>query len=45
MLEVSPPKDNEIDLFELFELLWRSKKLLGAFLAISISLGGSFIYI
>ena len=45
MLEASQPKDNEIDLFQLFELLWRSKKLLGAFLAISISLGGSFIYI
>lgn len=45
MLEVSPPHDDEIDFFELFETLWRGKWLISAFVAISFLLGSSFIII
>ena len=45
MLEVSPPHDDEIDFFELFETLWLGKWLISAFVAISFLLGSSFIII
>ena len=42
MTEVRPPYDDEIDLFELFETLWRGKWLISAFVAISVLSG--FVY-
>ena len=42
MSEVRPPYDDEIDLFELFETLWRGKWLISAFVAISVMSG--FVY-
>ena len=42
MQEVRPPYDDEIDLFELFETLWRRKWLISAFVAISVMSG--FVY-
>ena len=42
MTEVRPPYDDEIDLFELFETLWRGKWLISAFVAISVMSG--FVY-
>ena len=45
MSEVRPPYDDEIDLFELFETVWRGKWLISAFVAISVLLGGGFLFI
>ena len=45
MTEVRTPYDDEIDLFELFETIWRGKWLISAFVAISVLLGGGFLYI
>jgi hypothetical protein len=45
MQEVRPPYDDELDLFELFETLWRGKWLISAFVAISVLLGGGFLFI
>jgi len=45
MPEVSQINDDEIDLFELFETLWRGKWLISAFVAISVLLGGGFLFI
>jgi LPS O-antigen subunit length determinant protein (WzzB/FepE family) len=45
MLEVRPPYDNEIDLFEVFETIWAGKWLVSAFVAISFLLGSSFYII
>ena len=42
MQEVPPPYDDELDLFELFETLWRGKWLISAFVAISVMSG--FVY-
>ncbi len=42
MTEVRPPYDDELDLFELFETLWRGKWLISAFVAISVMSG--FVY-
>lgn len=42
MTEVRPPYDDEVDLFELFETLWRGKWLISAFVAISVMSG--FVY-
>ena len=42
MTEVRPPYDDEIDLFELFETLWRGKWLISALVAISVLSG--FVY-
>lgn len=38
-----PTNDDEIDLFELFEVLWDGKWFISAVIAVSISLGGGFI--
>ena len=35
--------DNEIDLFEVFKVLWDGKRLIGAFIALSVLLSGGFI--
>ena len=43
MSEVRPTYDDEINLFELFETLWDGKWLITAFVAIAVSLGGSFL--
>jgi len=45
MQEVSQPKNDEIDLFELFETLWRGKWFISGFVAISVLLGGGFLFI
>ena len=45
MTEVRTPYDDEIDLFELFETIWRGKWLISAFVAISVLLGGGFLFI
>jgi capsular polysaccharide biosynthesis protein len=45
MTEVRTPYDDEIDLFELFETLWRGKWLISALVAISVLLGGGFLFI
>ena len=45
MQEVRPPYDDELDLLELFVSLWRGKWLISAFVAISVLLGGSFLFI
>lgn len=37
-------EDAEIDLFELFRTLWDGKKVISAFVAIAVLLGGSFIF-
>jgi LPS O-antigen subunit length determinant protein (WzzB/FepE family) len=42
MSEVRPPYDDEIDLFELFETIWRGKWLISTFVAISVLSG--FVY-
>ena len=42
MTEVRTPYDDEIDLFELFETIWRGKWLISAFVAISVLSG--FVY-
>jgi len=42
MNEVRPPYDDEIDLFVLFETLWRGKWLISVFVAISVLSG--FVY-
>jgi LPS O-antigen subunit length determinant protein (WzzB/FepE family) len=44
MLEVRPSHDKEIDIFELFEILWLGKWLISAFVAISVLLGGGFLF-
>ena len=44
MLEVRPSHDDEIDFFELFETLWLGKWLISAFVAISVLLGGGFLF-
>ena len=44
MLAVPPPHNDEIDLFELFESLWRGKWLISAFVGISFLLGCSFLF-
>ena len=43
MTEVRPPYDDEVDLFELFETLWRGKWLISALVAISVLSG--FVYL
>ena len=43
MTEVRPPYDDEIDLFELFETIWRGKWLISALVAISVLSG--FVYL
>jgi len=45
MQEVRPPYDDELDLLELFVSLWRGKWLISAFVAISVLLGGGFLFI
>ena len=45
MPEVSQLNDDEIDLFELFETLWRGKWFISGFVAISVLLGGGFLFI
>ena len=45
MSEIRPPYDDEIDLFELFKTLWCGKWLISAFVAISVLLGGGFLFI
>ena len=45
MTEVRTPYDDEIDLFELFETIWRGKWLISALVAISVLLGGGFLFI
>jgi LPS O-antigen subunit length determinant protein (WzzB/FepE family) len=42
MSEVRPNYDDEIDLFELIEIIWRGKWLISAFVAISVMIG--FVY-
>ena len=42
MSEARPPYNDEIDLFELFEMVWRGKWLISAFVAISLLSG--FVY-
>jgi len=42
MSKVRPPDDDDIDLFEFFEMLWRGKWLISAFVAISLMSG--FVY-
>ena len=42
MLEVRPPYDDEIDLFVMFETIFRGKWLISAFVAISVMIG--FVY-
>ena len=39
------PVSDEIDLFELFQTLWDGKKLITAFVAIAVLLGGSFLFL
>jgi capsular polysaccharide biosynthesis protein len=41
--EVRPTHDDEIDLFELFEMLWDGKWLISAFVAIALLLGSGFL--
>ena len=43
MSDVRPTYDDEIDLFEFFETLWDGKRLISAFVAIALLLGGSFL--
>lgn len=43
MSDVRPTYDDEIDLFEFFETLWDGKRLITAFVAIAVLLGGSFL--
>jgi uncharacterized protein involved in exopolysaccharide biosynthesis len=45
MTDVRTPYDDEIDLFELVETLWRGKWLISALVAISVLLGGGFLFI
>lgn len=45
MLEVRPSHDDEIDIFELLKTLWFGKRLISAFVAISLLLSGSFLFI
>ena len=41
------PEDNEIDLFEVFEILWDGRWLIGGFVALSlvVAISSLFIYI
>lgn len=41
---MSQTHDDEIDLFELFQVLWDGKWFISAFIALAILLGGCFIY-
>ena len=43
MAEVRPTHDDEIDLFELFEMLWDGKWTITLFVAIAVLLAGSFL--
>ena len=43
MSEVRPTYDDEIDLFELFEMVWNGRWLITLFVAIAVSIGGSFL--
>ena len=43
MSDVQPTIDDEIDLFELVEILWSEKVIIGCFLAVALVLGGSWI--
>ena len=45
MQEVSQSRDNEIDLYELFETLWSGKWFISGFVAISVLLSGGFLFI
>ena len=38
-------QDDEIDLFELFQMLWDGKWLISAFVVIAVLLGGSFLLV
>ena len=43
MSEVRPILDDEVDLFEFFQILWDGKWLISAFVAIATALGGGFL--
>ena len=43
MNEMNQVQDDEIDLFELFQMLWDGKWLISAFVATAVLLGGSFL--
>ena len=45
MSDVQPTIDDEIDLFELVEILWSDKVIIGWFLAVALVVGGSWIAI
>ena len=40
MSEIRSPYDDEIDLFELFAVLWDGKWFIGVFVAVALSIGG-----
>ena len=44
MLEVRPSHDDEIDFFELFGTLWLGKRLISAYVAISVLISGAFLF-
>lgn len=39
MSEIRSPYDDEIDLFELFAVLWDGKWFIGVFVAVALSIG------
>ena len=43
MSDVLPTIDDEIDLFELVEILWSEKIIIGCFLAVALVVGGLWI--
>lgn len=44
MKKMNQIQNDEIDLFELFQTVWDGKQLISAFVAIAVSLGGSFLF-
>ena len=45
MSAARPPYDDEIDLFELFQTLWDGKRLISAFVAVTVLLAVGFLFV
>ena len=45
MSEIRSPYDDEIDLFELFAVLWDGKWFIGVFVAVALSIGGGVLLV
>lgn len=45
MSEIRSPYDDEIDLFELFAVLWDGKWFIGVFMAVALSISGGVLLV